>query len=194
VPDLEDRKSWTKETFGLEPDTTNDTDSHALPPDPDDELKSTIRSSQAPISLAIDNLTTGAFTTEGADIITFCGSFDFQLEQDESTFEVQRAFKTPPLSTHTLSTRKEEVKDPKEKISREDALIHRQRNEEGEGIVEGENNSPQFISPVRLVGEVKVTVTLLPSEENSDLCTSGADRASSTPFTTNISPTGNTTL
>jgi hypothetical protein len=135
-------------------------------------------------------------------MVTFCGSFELQVEQEESNCEVHRAFNTPLLNNHTLPTRKEEAEDPEEEITREEALFHTQRKEEGEETVEEgergeagrENSSPQFNAPVSLVGEVKVTVTLLPSKENSDLRTNGADKASSTPLTTNTSPTGNTTL
>jgi hypothetical protein len=197
-----ERKSCTAETFGLEPNTTNDADSHGLPPDPVDEVKSTIRSSHGPIVLAIDIRTTGACTTEGADIVTFWGLFELQLEQVGSTFEVHRALTTPLFSNHKLPTRIEEVERPNEEISREVALVHKQRNDKGEGSARGgeereektENNSPQFDTPPRFVGELNVTVTLLPSEVNSDLCTSGAGKVSSFPFTTNTSPTGNTTL
>jgi hypothetical protein len=60
-------------------------------------------------------------------MVTFCGSFDPQLEQEESTFEVQRAFNTPLFNTHRLPTLREEEEDPIEEISREEALVHTQR-------------------------------------------------------------------
>jgi hypothetical protein len=188
--------------FGLEPNTSNDTDSHVLPPDPVDEVKSTIKSSHDPIALAIDIITTGAFTTDGANIVTFWGSFELQLEQEGFPFEVHRALNNPFFKTHTLPTRNEGAEDLSEEISREVSLVHTQRNEEGEGVVKGgegdggedriEKKTPQFEDPAPLVGKVNVTVTLLPSEENSDRSTNGAGEASPAPFTTSKFPAGNT--
>jgi hypothetical protein len=51
-------------------------------------------------------ITTGTINNEGADIVTFCASFEVQLEQEASTFEVHRAFSTPLFNTQTLPTRK----------------------------------------------------------------------------------------
>lgn len=83
-------------------------ETHALPPNPVEELKSTTKSSRGPIALAIDIMTTGAFITAGAVIAMFCGSLELQLEQKRSDFDVHWAFNTPLFSTHTLFTRKEE--------------------------------------------------------------------------------------
>jgi hypothetical protein len=179
--------------FGLEPDNTKDTNFHTLPPDPEEEDKSIIRSSQAPISLAIDSVKAGTFASEGADIVVFCGMFELQFEQVVSTFEVHWALSTPPFNSQISLTLKDD--DLIEEIPREEDVIHTQRNEEGGKEEEMEVNSePQFKTPTPFVGEVKVTATWLPSEANCALLTRGGDKGSSTPFTTNTSPAGNTTL
>jgi hypothetical protein len=59
----------------------------------------------------------------------------------------------------------------------DESLVHTHSDEEGSGLGEEvgtrikENINPHgaaFDAPPRLVGELKVTVILLPSEENSD--------------------------
>jgi hypothetical protein len=162
--------------FELEPDATRDTDSHTLPPDPEEEVKSTTRSSQVPISLGIVSATTGAFTSKGADIVIFWGSFEFQFEQEVSIFEVHWPLSTPLFNCHTSPTLKEE--DLIEEIQREEGVFHTQRNAEGGGGGGEEmeaNKDPQFNTPTPLVGEEKVTITWPPSEVNSAPWTSGGD-------------------
>jgi hypothetical protein len=179
--------------LGLNPTTATEKNCHILPPEPEEEVKSTIRSSQGPISLAMETVITGAFTTSGAEIVKFWGSLDFQLEQEGSILEVQRAFSSPSLNNQR--SRPTLTDDPIEETTSEETVSQEQR--EVIGRFTESNNKPQLnplIRPPRFVGEVKVTMILLPSEENSDRCIEGGGKASSTPFTTNTSPAGNTTL
>jgi hypothetical protein len=191
------RKSWTKDMFGLDPPTTKDTDFHNLPPDPEDEVKSTVKSSQGPISLAIDTITTGDMTKGGVEIVEFWGSFDFQLEQEGSTLEVHRAFNTPLFNSNRSP---KPIDDPIEEISREESLIHTQREEErsmweiDDEVLKRDPQLITFDTPPRFVEELKITIIWLPSEENSDCRIKGGGNTSSTPLTINISPVGNTAL
>jgi len=86
--------------------------------------------------------------------------------------------------------------DPIEEISRDESLVHRNRHEERErGNEENHNAALNTLdTPPLFVEEVKVTTILLPSELNSELWIKGGDKTSSTPFTINTFPTGNTTL
>jgi hypothetical protein len=184
--------------FGLSPPTTKETDFQDLPPEPEDEVKSTSKSSQKPISVGSDTVTTGVITAETTEIVEFWGSLVLQLLQKGSTFEVHRAFNTPVFKVNTSPG---SMNAPNEDISSEESLVHTQREDEGRewnDVTELDlKRNPQeitFTTLPRLVGDVKVTCILLPSEENSDRCIEGGGKASSTPFTTNTSPAGNTTL
>jgi hypothetical protein len=84
-----DKYDCTSELFGLDPDTSNNTDFHILPPAPDEEVKSRIKSSQEPISLEVVRVTTGFARPDGAEIVTFSESFDLQCSHKGSTFEMQ---------------------------------------------------------------------------------------------------------
>jgi hypothetical protein len=173
-----------------------ETDFHNLPPDLEEAVKSTIKSSQGPISLAIDTATTGDSTTEGTKIVEFWESFDLQFEQEGSTSEVHRAFNTPLFNSNTSPG---SINFPIEEISREESLRHTQREDEGKEWEVGEVNlksksqSITFTTPARFEEEVKVTLILLPSEENSDLWIAGGNEISSTPCTIKRSPRGYTT-
>jgi hypothetical protein len=185
---LADKKSWTLVIFGSDPVTRKETLFHDLPPDPEDDVKSILISSQGPIELAIDADTTGEVTVEGMVIFTFCCRLDSQFAQEGSTLEVQRAFSTAAFSCKTTPT----FNEPTEDISKEESLVHTHWADE-----DWANNKLQLnllIRPPRFVGAVKVTMILLPSEENCARCIKGGGNASSTPFTTNTSPAGNTTL
>jgi hypothetical protein len=188
-----DKYDCTNETFRLDPETKNDTDFHILPPDPDEEVKSRVRSSQELISLGAVIITTGAERPAGADIVTFWGSFDFHFWHKGSTLEVHRALTTPPRKSQISPTDK--YKDFIDEISSEESLVHTQRKErrEEEGREKYVSQLNGFNIPLRFVAEEKVTRTLLASNENSARCTEGGGNDSSNPFTRNRSPTGNTT-
>jgi hypothetical protein len=121
-----ERKAWADETLGLCPHTKKETDFHGLPPDPEDEVRSTATSSQGPTSLGTETATTGGFATEGAESVVFWESLDLQLEQEGSTREVHRAFNTPFLNSNRSPG---STIDPMEEISREESLVHTQRAE-----------------------------------------------------------------
>jgi hypothetical protein len=109
---------------------------------------------------------------------------------------VQRAFHIPLLNSKRSPG---SIEDPIEEISRDESLVQTQRAEGGRGceVREEERKSdPQrmtFTTPPLLVGEVKVIMTLLASEENSDRWIEGGGRGNSDSFTTRISPAGKTT-
>jgi hypothetical protein len=196
--DTAEKKDWTEEIFGLRPLTKKETDFHGLPPDPEDEVRSTTKSSQGPISLGRETVTTGGdFTTEGAESVVFWESFDFQLEQEGSTREVHRAFNTPLLTSNRSPG---PISAPMEEISSDESLVHTQRAEGerawevSEEVLKSDPQEITFATLPRLVGELNVTLILLPSGENSDRWTEGGDDETSTPFTTSTSPAGNTTL
>jgi hypothetical protein len=193
------RNCWAKVMFGLNPKMRSDTDFHSLPPEPEDEVRSKSKSSQGPNSLAREITTLGELTTNGAEAVRFCASLELQLEQEGSTFEVQRAFSTLLLNNSELPRLKSV---PIEEISKVESLVHTQRAVEGRAI--GDRckgyvpNSLEQLSalsaPPLFVGVLNITLSLLPSEENSKLWTIGGGELSSTPFTNKTSPAGNTTL
>jgi hypothetical protein len=199
VEDWVERKDSRRVMLGLDPLTTKETDFHNLPPDPDEEVKSITKSSQGPIVLGIETVTTGAFAINGAEIVMFWGSLELQLEHDGSTFEVHLAFNTPPLRLKISPT---SIKDPMEDISSNESLIQIQRDEEDrewdkilrEMTLKSNLQFSPFDTPPRFVGEENETKILLPSEENSDLFSNGDGNISSLPFTTRRSPLGNITL
>jgi hypothetical protein len=86
---------------------------------------------------------------------------------------------------------------------RVESLVQTHSDEEGRGVREevekmiSSNNNQHdttFDTPPRLVGEVKVTMILLPSEENSHRWIVGGDSTSSTFFTIKRSPAGKMSL
>jgi hypothetical protein len=191
-----DRKVWRRVMFGLDPPTINDVDFHARPPDPEEAVRSTIKSSQGPISLGINITTDGDRTREGRVMEIDWRPFEPQLVQEGSTWEVHRAFNTRPFRTNASPT---SITEPWEEISRDESLVQTHSDEEGRGVGEeseeriNSNSNPHgttFDTPPRLVGEVNETMSLLPSEENSDRQMVGGESASSTPFTTKRSPAG----
>jgi hypothetical protein len=114
--------------FGLDPPTTNDVDFHALPPDPEEAVRSTIKISQGPISLGIDITTTGDRIKEGAAMELDSRSFEAHLVHKGSAWEVHRAFNAPPFRTKASPT---SITEPREEISREESLVHTHSDEEG---------------------------------------------------------------
>jgi hypothetical protein len=191
----DERKVWRRVMFGLDPPTTNDMDFHTRPPNPEEAVRSTTKPSQGPISLGIKITTDGERTTEGRVMEIDWRSFEAHLVQEGSTWEVHRAFNTPAFRINASPT---SITEPRDEISREESLVHTHSEEEGRAAgEEGErinsNSNPHgatFDTPPRLVGEVKVTVILLPSEENSERFMVGGESTSSAPFTTKRSPAG----
>jgi hypothetical protein len=173
--------------FGSDPRTTNDTDFQSLPPDPEEAVRSTSKSSQGPIRLAIEAATTGEVVVKGTDIVIFWESLDGQSVQEGSTLDVQRAFNTPFFSSKTSPT----FNDPINDISNEESLV--QTHREGVERSRSKLQVNLFTAP-RLVRDEKVTMILLPSGENFDPWIKGGGKTSSTPFTINTSPAGYTTL
>jgi hypothetical protein len=198
--DNAERKVWRRVMFGLDPPTTNDVDLHTRPPDPEEAVRSTIKLSQGPISLGIDITTTGDRRTEGPRMEIDWRSFEDHLVQEGSTWEVHRAFNTPPFRTNASPT---SITGPRDEISRDKSLVHTQSDEEGSWAGEeveeriNSNSNPHgaaFDTPPLLVGEVKITVILLPSDENSDRRVEGGVSTSSAPRTTKRSPAGKISL
>jgi hypothetical protein len=199
--DSAERKVWRSVMFGLIPRTTHDVDFHTRPPAPEDAVRSTTKLSQGPISLGIEITTLGDRTREGRLTATDWRSFESHWVQEGSTWEVHRAFNTPPFTTNVSPT---SITEPKDEISSDESLVHTHCDEEGSGAAVDEdetkinsNNNQHgatFDTPPRLVGELKVTAILLPSEENSDRWMVGGESTSSAPFTTKSEPVGKITL
>jgi hypothetical protein len=193
--DSAERNVWRRVMFGLAPPATNNMDFHIRPPDPEEAVRSTIKLSQGPISLGIEITTDGGRTIDGPAMGMDWRSFEDHLVQEGSTWEVHRAFNTPAFRTNSSPT---SITEPRDEISREESLVHTHSDEEGriageEGEMIKSNSNPHaatFDTPPRLVGEVKVTMILLPSEENSDRSMVGGESTSSAPFTIKRSPAG----
>jgi hypothetical protein len=71
LDEIAERKACIDEIFGLGPPTKKETDFHNLPPAPEDEVRSTTKSSQGPNSVGSDIVTIGAFATEGIESVIF---------------------------------------------------------------------------------------------------------------------------
>jgi hypothetical protein len=173
------------------------TEFHTLPPEPEEEVKSRVRSSQGPIALAIDKETNGIWTTVGEESVIFCELFVGHWEQVGSILDVHRAFQRPLLTSKTYPGL---IFEPKEEISSEESLIQRQREVEERvevAVVVVLKSNLQFITLITwalLVGEVNVRIILLPSEEKMDDWMTGEGNSFSNAFTTNTSPRGYITL
>jgi hypothetical protein len=183
--------------------TLKSKDFHSRPPDPEDELRSSSKSSHTPNSLGVDKVTTGGDNNsrEGTETVRLWETVNGQLEQPKSVLEVHRAFNTPLFRNNTSPALSADAGDNSKDLS----SAHTQRtpsNSMGEEDGEREdfeklNNfeqlfaSSDFTKPPSLVEPTNVTKILLPYEEKVAFFIKGPGTGSSDTFTSNSEPEEN---
>jgi hypothetical protein len=195
-----------EEEFATDPEEEIETwirrDFHSLPPDPEEELRSTSNPSHAPNTLgSVTPTNTPAEeppppTTAGADTVAFWGILKGHPSQTLVSFMTHAAFTTPPFNEITSPMfRRGDGLD----ISRRLESTHTQRlppplNSTSEPDLYTRKKAEQSLSYLKLppwfVSDTNSSKILLLSDENDTPLINGPDTGSDKALTTNSAPAG----